>query len=70
MTMVDIEDVKLEEKRGYLIVSMQVAREGKVLLRKTDNIRELYNILKRLTDESKVSIEHAFLLILMFLIRL
>ena len=34
------------DKRGYLTVSLSVAREGKILLRKPEGIREWYEALK------------------------
>ena len=44
-----IESVELLDRRGYLTLSITVAKEGKMLLRKTEGIREWFQILKSLS---------------------
>jgi len=47
----DVESLELIDKRGYLTISLLVAREGKMLLRKPEGIREWYNTIKDCTRE-------------------
>merc|ERR1719273_2516561 len=46
-----IESVELLDRRGYLTLSITVAKEGKMLLRKTEGIREWFQILKSCAAE-------------------
>ncbi|XP_059086329.1 uncharacterized protein LOC131883019 isoform X2 [Tigriopus californicus] len=49
----EIEDVELLDKRGYLTVSLTVAKEGKVLLRKPEGIREWFEALKTCSTDCR-----------------
>ena len=42
----DVEMVDLVDKRGYLTISLLVNREGKMLLRKPEGIREWFDMIK------------------------
>ena len=41
-----VEEVELIDKKGYLTISLSLAKEGKILLRKPEGIREWYRDLK------------------------
>jgi hypothetical protein len=41
-----VEAVELMDKRGYLTISLTVAGDGKMLLRKPEGIREWFEALK------------------------
>ena len=41
-----VENVELVDKRGYLTVSLTIAKEGKLLLRKPERIRDWFQLLK------------------------
>ena len=41
-----VDEVELLDKRGYLTISLTVAREGKILLRKPEGIRDWFAALK------------------------
>ena len=41
-----MEDTELLDKRGYLTIVLNTVREGKILLRKTEGLREWFNSLK------------------------
>ena len=41
-----VDEVELLDKRGYLTISLSVAKEGKILLRKPEGIRDWYAALK------------------------
>ena len=46
LNLAQVEDVDLIDKRGYLTISLTVAKEGKILLRKPEGIREWHQALK------------------------
>ena len=41
-----VENVELVDKRGYLTVSLTIGKEGKLLLRKPERIRDWFQRLK------------------------
>ena len=41
-----VDEVELLDKRGYLTISLTVAKEGKILLRKPEGIRDWFAALK------------------------
>ena len=41
-----VEQVELIDKKGYLTISLSLVKEGKILLRKPEGIREWYQDLK------------------------
>jgi len=49
----EVESVDLLDKRGYLTISINLPREAKVFLRKTEGIRDWYKSLKECIKESK-----------------
>ena len=51
-----MEEVELIDKKGYLTISLSLVKEGKILLRKPEGIREWYQDLKvrRKRDRKKV----------------
>ena len=52
-----MEEVELIDKKGYLTISLSLVKEGKILLRKPEGIREWYQDLKvrrRKKKESKI----------------
>jgi hypothetical protein len=53
--LVDVEGVELVERRGYLTLSLQLrGREGRVLLRRTEGIRDWLLSLQDCCRDSKV----------------
>ena len=42
----ELEDAELIDRRGYLVLSFTLAKEGKVYLRRTEGIRDWFNALK------------------------
>lgn len=49
----EVEEVELLDKRGYLTISLTVARDGKILLRKPEGIREWCAALKDCAGECR-----------------
>ena len=43
----------MQDKRGYLTIVLSTVREGKILLRKTEGLRDWFNVLKECTISSK-----------------
>ena len=41
-----MDEVELIDKKGYLTISLSLVKEGKILLRKPEGIREWYQDLK------------------------
>ena len=48
-----VEQVELIDKKGYLTISLSLVKEGKILLRKPEGIREWYQDLKVRKKEGK-----------------
>ena len=46
MLLFQVEEVELIDKKGYLTISLSLVKEGKILLRKPEGIREWYQDLK------------------------
>lgn len=46
ISLFQVDEVELLDKRGYLTISLNVAREGKILLRKPEGIRDWFAALK------------------------
>lgn len=49
----DVDSIELLDKRGYLTICLNLLREGKVYLRKTEGIRDWYNCIRENMQESK-----------------
>jgi len=49
----EIEDFELLDKRGFLTICINVQRQGKVFLRKTEGIRDWFESLKKILHENK-----------------
>lgn len=49
----EIESVDLLDKKGYLTICMNFAKEPKMFLRKTEGIRDWYNLISSCVKESK-----------------
>lgn len=49
----ELEDVELLDRRGYLVLCFTLQKEGKVYLRRTEGIRDWYNLLKECVEDSK-----------------
>lgn len=49
----DVNEVELLDKKGYLTVSLVLNKEGKILLRKPEGIREWFATLKECVQQSK-----------------
>ena len=41
-----VEEIELVDRKGYLTVSMSIPKEGKILLRKPEGIREWFQDIK------------------------
>ena len=50
----EVEAIELLDKRGYLTICINLQREGKVYLRRTEGIRDWYNAIRESMEESKV----------------
>ena len=50
----EVEAIELLDKRGYLTICINLQREGKVYLRRTEGIRDWYNAIRDSMEESKV----------------
>ncbi|XP_040581815.1 uncharacterized protein [Lepeophtheirus salmonis] len=51
--LIEVEEVEIIDKRGYLTISLSMGKDGKVLLRKPDGIRDWFNILKECVSTCK-----------------
>jgi hypothetical protein len=52
----EVEGVELVERRGYLTLSLGLGREGRLLLRRTEGIRDWYTIIHAYSTQNKVNI--------------
>ena len=60
MSLSEVEGVELVERRGYLTLSLGMGKEGRLLLRRTEGIRDWFLLVQSCCRHSKVRLETGF----------